>query len=129
MYMSREAKPTERVAGSPKVIRSGNHRFIGGNDCEQWRVKNESDNTEISFWVAKGHYDFFIPLMGVLGRKDRFATYYIAIPDKEGFFPIDAVERDVQRNERGRLEVLKISENKVDDSVFNIPQNYIQVEN
>ncbi len=129
IYMTREAKTTERVAGSPKIIRSGNHRFVNGADCEQWRVKSESDNTEISYWVTKGNYDFFIPLLGVLGRKDHFATFYVAIPGKEGYFPMDAVERDLQRNEKGRLEVLKITEKALDDNLFVVPKNYIQVEN
>lgn len=129
LYMKREAKTTERVAGSPKVIRSGNHRFISGNDCEQWRVKNETENTEISYWVTKGNYDFFLPLLGVLGRKDRFATYYLSIPDREGYFPVDAVERDVQRNEKGRLEVLKITEGKLDNNLFVVPKTYMQMEN
>ncbi len=129
LYMTREAKTTDRVAGSPKVIRSGNHRFIGESDCEQWRVKNEADNTEISYWVYKGNYDFFLPLLGILGRKDRFATYYLAIPDREGYFPVDAVERDAQRNEKGRLEVIKIEKKKLDDNLFVVPQSYMLVEN
>ncbi len=129
LYMKREAKTTERIAGSPKIVRSGNHRFIGGYDCEQWRVKNESENTEISYWVTKGNYDFFLPLLGVLGRKDRFAMYYLSIPDREGYFPIDAVERDVQRNEKGRLEVLQITEKKLDNSLFTVPKTYMQMEN
>ncbi len=128
-YFKREAKTTERVAGSPKIIRSGNHRFIQGFDCEQWRVKNEAENTEISYWVTEGKYDFFLPLLGVLGRKDLFATYYLAIPDREGYFPIDAVERDVTRNERGRLEVLKISEGKLDENLFKVPKDYMEVAN
>ncbi|MGE0635093.1 MAG: DUF4412 domain-containing protein [Bacteroidia bacterium] len=129
LFMKREAKTTERVAGSPKIVRSGNHRFIQGYDCEQWRVKNETENTEISYWVTKGNYDFFLPLLGVLGRKDRFATYYLSIPDREGYFPVDAVERDVQRNEKGRLEVLQIAEKKLDDNLFVVPKTYMQMEN
>jgi len=129
LYMKREAKTTERIAGSPKIIRSGNHRFIQGFDCQQWRVKNETENTEISYWVTKGNYDFFLPLLGVLGRKDRFATYYLSIPDREGYFPVDAVERDIQRNEKGRLEVLQITEKKLDNSLFEVPKNYMQMEN
>ena len=129
LYMKREAKTTERVDNSPKVIRSGNRRFIGEQDCEQWRVKNDAENTEISYWVTKGNYDFFLPLLGVLGRKDRFATYYLAIPDREGYFPVDAVERDSQRNEKGRLEVIKIENKKLDDNLFVVPSNYMQMEN
>lgn len=129
LYMTRPAKTTERVAGSPRIILSGNHRFINGLDCAQWRVKNEAENTEISYWVTKGKFDFFIPLLGVLGRKDRFATYYVAIPGKEGFFPVDAVERDLQRNEKGRLEVLKITEKTLEDNLFVVPTNYMKVEN
>lgn len=129
LYMKRDAKTTERVAGSPKIVRSGNRRFIQGFDCQQWRVKNEAENTEISYWVTKGNYDFFLPLLGVLGRKDRFATYYLSIPDREGYFPVDAVERDVQRNEKGRLEVLKITESKLDNNLFVVPKNYMQMEN
>lgn len=129
LYMKRESKTTERVAGSPKIIRSGNHRFIGGYDCEQWRVKNESENTEISYWVTKGKYDFFLPLLGVLGRKDRFATYYLSIPERAGYFPVDAVERDAQRNEKGRLEVIQIAEKKLENSLFVVPTGYMQMEN
>lgn len=128
LYTSRPAKTTERVQGSPKIIRSGNRRFIANNDCEQWRVKHQAEGTEISYWVAKGNYDFFLPLLGALGRKDRFATYYLAIPDREGYFPVDAVERDLQRNEIGRLEVLNITEKKLDNSLFEIPKNYLKME-
>lgn len=129
LFMKREPKTTERVAGSPKIVRSGNRRFIQGFDCEQWRVKNEAENTEISYWVTKGNYDFFLPLLGVLGRKDRFATYYLSIPDREGYFPVDAVERDVQRNEKGRLEVIQITEKKLEADFFVVPKNYMQMEN
>lgn len=128
LFMDRPYKKSDAPKMKLEVERSANSKFINGQNCTQWRVKNKEKDTEITYWVAEGKYDFFVPLLEIINRKDNFSTYYQQVPDTKGFFPMMAVERSLLRDERGRLQVTKVSAKSLDASLFEVPKSYVKVD-
>jgi hypothetical protein len=117
------------VNGKPEVTKTKNTKTIQGFKCTEYVVKNKDENTQISFWIASGKFDFFDRLLKVLNRKDKPAVYYqqiTGLPD--GDFPFLAVESPMDGKERGRLEVTKIDKKVIDAKMFEIPAGYLKFE-
>ncbi len=107
------------------IIKSRNNKKILGQKCYQWRVKNKKEDTEIAYWVNnKYNYDFFVNLLRLWNRVEKHASYYLQIPNNEGFFPFLSTERSVVRDFRMKLVVMEISYMPLDDSLFIIPADY-----
>jgi hypothetical protein len=128
LFMERPFKADESSKMNLEVERSGNTKFINGFECSQWRVKNREKDSEITYWVAEGNFDFFLPLLQTINRKDNFATFYMQVPGTKGFFPMLAVERSLLRDEKGRLQVTKITKKSLDASFMEIPKGYVKVD-
>jgi hypothetical protein len=124
LYMDVENKSVATPTGKPEVTKTTNTKTIAGYNCTQWRVKNKEENTEISYFVAEGKFDFFIDLIKTLNRKDKTATYFLQIPENTGFFTLEATERSLTREERVRFETIKIEKKSVDKKMFEIPKEY-----
>lgn len=129
LYMTREYKPYEANDANMEQIKSENSKEILGKPCEQWRVRNEAKKTDITYWVTPGNFKFFPQLLDVMGRKDNFATFYQHLDGIEGAFPMLAVEYDLIRNVRGKLEVVNIQEQEMEASLFELPKSYLEVHN
>jgi len=124
LYMDVENSTKPGPAGTPEVTKTTNTKKIAGYDCKQWRIKNKDENTEVSYWVAEGHFDFFIPLLKTLNRKDKMATYFLMVPDNGGVFPFEASERTLVRQEKGSLVTTKVEKKAIDAKLFDIPKDY-----
>jgi hypothetical protein len=107
-----------------QVIKSKSFRYINGYQCELWRVKNKQSNTEIAYWVAKDNFLFYSRLFGLLQKTDKIYDFYLHIPDNEGYMPMVIEERDLLRDLKSKIEIIKIDRGKLDDSKFEIPSNY-----
>ncbi len=108
------------------VIRKlNNYKIINGVKCYQWRVKNQSRNTEVTYWVAQYDFDFFEKMVKILNYTDRSWDFFSIIPNNQGFFPMLSVERTLLREEKMRTAVLKIEKRAIDSSFFKIPKGYI----
>ena len=128
LFMERPYKADDASKMNLEVERSGNTKYINGFECSQWRVKNREKDSEITYWVAEGNFDFFQPLLQTINRKDNFATFYLQVPNTKGFFPMLAVERTLLRDEKGRLQVTKINKKSLDASFMEIPKGYVKVD-
>lgn len=109
------------------IIRSGNHKVINGVKCYQWRVRNQKSNTEIAYWVTEKKFDFFHDLIDLLERTNKIYDFFAEIPGKKGMFPLLSVERTLLRKERQRLTVAEITRKSMDESLFEIPDDYLMV--
>ena len=107
-----------------KVIKTGNFRRINGTKCYQWRVRNRKMNSEIAYWVAPTHFDFYRDLLKLLKRTERTYRFFMQIPDNAGYFPMLSVERTLLRDERERLVVKDIVRDQLSDALFTIPEDY-----
>ncbi len=113
-----------------KIIKNEkNSKLIHGYLCEQWRVRNRKENTEITYWVTKGNYTFFVDFLKLWNRKEKHSRYYLQLKDSKGYFPIKSVERSAFRDVRMELEVVKIEPKKLEDTLFIIPDDYKNYDN
>ena len=119
----KEIKTTEK-AKNYDIIRSGNHKKINGVKCYQWRVRNRKNNTEIAYWVAEKKFGFFNDLIELLERTNKIYEFFSEIPGKKGMFPLLSIERTLLRKERQRLAVTEITSKTMDESLFEIPDDY-----
>lgn len=106
------------------IIKSNNQKVVTGYKCYQWRVKNVEMNTEMTYWVAAENFTFFEELLKLWNRTEKHAIFYLQIPEINGFFPIESVERTLLRDEKMKLLVTGIKKNKIDDNLFKIPPDY-----
>lgn len=106
------------------ILKTNNSKKIFGYKCYQWRVRNKKQNTEISYWVAKDNFDFFIDFLKLWNRSERHATYFLKIPDTQGYFPLLSEERTTLREQKMTLRVISIQKKTLDPSIFQIPKDY-----
>lgn len=125
LFTNIQPRPINEISTNElEVIKSDNWRFINGYKCYQWRIKNRGQNTEISYWVPNDKFSFFDDMVKAWNSSDKNLAFFLQIPELQGYMPMEAVERTLLRDEKCRLEVLDISKAKIDDSIFQIPDNY-----
>lgn len=112
------------VGGKPVVTKTTNVKMLHGYKCTEYVVKNADENASISFWIASGKFNFFKPMLKLLNRKEKFATYYPLLPVKDGAFAMLAVQNNNAGKETGRLEVTRLEKKAVDGALFAIPKDY-----
>ena len=111
-----------------EVNQTGNKQTINGYECFEWVVDSNEDGRKVSYWVAQDDFDFFIPMLKTLNRKDKMALYYINLPDANGSFPMRGREVKSDGVELTKLEVTKIEKSALQASLFEIPKGYSKFE-
>lgn len=111
-----------------KIDRTGDVKMIIGNECELWKVTNMEDRSNFEFWVNKGDYSFFTPMLNMLNRNDKIALAWVSTMMGEHYFPFEGVEYSSTGKLITKLEVLDIIKKQVDIDLFNVPVNYILFE-
>lgn len=107
-----------------EIIKTDNKKSILGYDCMQWRVKNKSQNTEISYWIADNNFCFFSDLLKILNRSEKQAKFFLQIPGTKCLGPLLSEERTLLRGQKMKLSVIDIKKSKLDNSLFQIPADY-----
>lgn len=105
-------------------------KMIQGQKCTEYTVKNTEENTQISYWIASGKYDFFAPLVKAWNRKDKQSIYFNQIKDlPKGAMPLLSEERLISDGKLiSKLEVSKITKGGIDASKLAIPADYKRFE-
>lgn len=111
-----------------KVEKTNEQKDVAGYTCEKWVVNNTEEDRKVEYWVAADEFDFFIPLLQTLNRKDKQAVYFLEIPDAVGVFPMLGTETKGDGTEVTKLEVTKISRTENNTALFQIPPNYNKFE-
>ncbi len=109
-----------------EILRTGNSKMISGYNCYQWRVRNRSANTEVSYWVAENNFAFYDDLLKTMPLTDNPYTFFLSIPKSEGFLPLDVCERTLLRDIKNKLYVLEVKEQPIAPSFFEVPAGYTQ---
>lgn len=107
-----------------EVIKSENFMYLNGYKCTQWRIKNRDDNTEIAYWVTKDEFNFYEKMLRTINSFEKPYNYFLHIPDNQGYIPMLAVERTLLRDEKSRIEIVRIEKEFLDKNIFEIPENY-----
>jgi hypothetical protein len=122
--------PNRRKSGETptEVKATGKHQTINGYDCEEWLVQSAEEGRKVSYWVASKDFDFFVPMLKTLNRKDKMALYYMSLPNADGTFPMRGTEVKSDGMELTRLEVTKVQKSTLTADMFSIPTGYTKFE-
>ncbi len=124
MFIEQKPPAPTKPSGETKVEKTKNTKTILGYKCVEYKVTNATENTIISHWVASGKFNFFVKMMNVLNRKDKFSTYYQQIKGTEGMFPFYSTMSAMDGKPTEFMEVTKITKSVVDAAKFTIPAGY-----
>lgn len=113
------------IKGKAEVTKTKNTKKILGYNCTEHIVKNTEDNTQISYWMAAGKFDFFDKLIKLWNRKDKVSTYYTQLTGVAGMFPMLATQTSADGKEQQMvLEVTKVEKKVQEADKFKVPANY-----
>ena len=126
LYMPIERQTAMSNAIAPTVINTGNFKYIQGYKCYQWRVRDESSNTEIAYWVAQENFDFFKPMADLWQNIEDNFSYFSLLPISTitGDMPLLTESRTLLRDEKAIYSVVNIEKSIVSDAMFVIPHTY-----
>lgn len=110
------------------VKKTGEMKDMAGYKCEKWVVKSPSEDRILTYWVAQDAFDFFIPLLKTLNRKDEQALFFLKIDGAKGVFPMLGTEQKIDGSEVSRLEVTKVSRGAQKSELFEIPAGFSKFE-
>lgn len=111
------------------VKKTGKTKTINGVKCEQIIVTCADKDRKIEYWVAKGDYNFFIPMLKTLNRKENQSMFYLEIPGMEGYFPMLSTETTLSDGQTvSVLTAGKITEKKLSGDMFEVPAGFSKFE-
>ena len=73
-------------------------------------------------------FNFFVPLLETLNRKDEQAVFFLEIKDAKGVFPMLGVENKLDGAEVSKLEVTKVIKVAQKPTIFEIPAGFNKFE-
>jgi hypothetical protein len=108
------------------VTKGAGSKTIAGIKCTEYVVKNNEENTVITYWVTNGKFNFFIPLIKLWNRKDKQSIYFGQIKNlPEGSMPMMSEEKQLSDGRLlTKLEVIKVINTVPDDAALEIPAGY-----
>jgi hypothetical protein len=132
MWMVYENKVKTEVTGNVECARTGNFKNIAGKLCELWAVTNAKEQTTIDYWVAQGNFNFFVPHLQALNRKEKLANYFITLPNTDGCIPLEAYQHSKDAGNKNApnqiIRTIKVEEKIVDIKLFKVPNMYRKYE-
>ena len=110
------------------VQKTSEMKEIAGYKCEKWVVKSPTEDRHLTYWVAEDDFNFFVPLLETLNRKDEQALFFLEISDNKGVFPMVGMENKMDGAEISRLEVSKVTKGPQKPAMFEIPPGFNKFE-
>lgn len=126
LWGTQKSETPKSVKGTCVVTKGTIVKTIVGVKCAEYTVKNSAENTVITYWVAEGKYNFFIPLLQLWNRPDKQSIYFSQIKNlPEGSMPMMSEEKQLTDGKLlTKLEVTKINNTAPPDATFEIPAGY-----
>lgn len=118
------------IKGTCISTKGKNTKVIQGQKCAEYIVKNTEENTEITYWIVSGKYDFFAPVVKAWNRKDKQSIYFNQIKNlPKGSMPLLSEEKTISDGKLiSKLEVSKMTKGGIDDAKLAIPDDYKKFE-
>ncbi|MBX2972204.1 MAG: DUF4412 domain-containing protein [Flavobacteriales bacterium] len=110
------------------VQKTSEMKDMAGYKCEKWLVKSPKEDRVLTYWVAADEFNFFVPLLETLNRKDEQAVFFLQIKDNKGVFPLLGIEQKSDGAEVSRLEVKQVTKGAQKASLFEIPAGFNKFE-
>jgi hypothetical protein len=118
------------INGNCIVTKGTNTKTISGVKCKEYVVKNQAENTIITYWITEDKYNFFVPLIKLWNRKDKQSIYFGKITDlKPGSMPMLSEEKQIDTGKTlTRLEVIALKKGVLSDETFMVPKDYSPIQ-
>lgn len=118
------------IKGTCVTTKGAATKVIQGQKCTEYIVKNTEENTQITYWMVSGKYDFFASIVKAWNRKDKQSVYFNQIKDlPKGSMPLLSEEKTISDGKIiSKLEVSKITKGTIDASKLEIPADYKKFE-
>ena len=97
---------------------------VAGYSCTEYTVKCEAEQRITVFYVGGTEFDFFLPFLKTLKRKDKLSVYFQKLSGMDGMFPMMGIEKRLDGSVITTLKVNKVIPGTVDNSMFEIPKDY-----
>lgn len=123
-YINSNADHTPCSEGCEVLIDRNIYKYINGVKCKQYRVRNKTENTDITYWVPKEKYTFYSQIMTMKHSIRRPHKYFFKLPNHETVFPMQTVERTLLREEKSSVKVILFEKSNILDQIFEIPKGY-----
>jgi hypothetical protein len=107
-----------------EVKATGNKKEIAGISCTEYNVTCEAEQRITTFYVGGTDFDFFLPFLKTLKRKDKLSVYFQKLTGVEHMFPMMGVEKKLDGTVLTTLKVNAVKKQAVDDGLFEIPKDY-----
>lgn len=126
LYMDAPRNTVEMTA-SIDANSTGNANTVAGYKTREIVVKDKEEDRQITFHIADENFDFFLPMLELMNRRDKFSIYYQMLDVKAGSFPMKAIEV-IAGKEESVLEVTKVEKKTLDANLFQVPDGYTKFE-
>lgn len=104
-------------------------KTINGVKCTKYVVTSTAQDRKMEYWIADGEYDFFIPLLKTINRREKQSMYYLSMDGMDGKFPMLGKESTLKEGVAvSTLSATKVTKKKLDASLFAIPTGYKKFE-
>ncbi len=110
------------------IQKTSEMKDLAGYKCEKWVVKSGPEDRVLTYWVAADAFEFFVPLLETLNRKDEQAVFFLEVKDNKGVFPMLGIEQKNDGAEVSRLEVTKVTKGVQKPTLFEIPAGFNKFE-
>lgn len=107
-----------------EVKATGKKMDIAGYSCTEYNVTCEAEQRMATYYVGGTEFDFFLPFLKTLKRKDKLSVYYQKLTGVDGMFPLMGVEKKLDGTPITTLKVVSIKKQSVEDALFEIPKDY-----
>jgi hypothetical protein len=107
--------------------KTGKTLDVAGHKSEEVVVSDKDEDRQITFYLANKNFDFMMPMLKTLNRRDKLSIYYQMLNPDKGSFPMKAVEVIGGKEESVTL-VTKVEEKKLGADLFRIPEGYQKFE-
>lgn len=130
IYGDHKVETNPVIKGTCVVSKGAGTKTIQGQKCAEYIVKNTEENTQVTYWIATGKFDFFSPVVKLWNRKDKQSVYFNQIKDlPKGSMPLMSEEKTISDNKTvSKLEISKINKSTIDASKISIPTEYKKFE-
>ena len=118
------------INGTCESSKTKNTKTVLGVKCTEYVVKNTAENTTISYWIASGNYDFFVPMVKLYNRKDKQNVYFNQLKGlPSGAMPLLSEEKQISDGKLiSRMEATKITKGGIDEAKLAVPADYKKYE-
>lgn len=130
VWTEHKSETTPIIKGTCVSTKGVNTKMVQGQKCTEFIVKNTEENTQITYWIISGKYDFFSGMVKLWNRKDKQSIYFNQIKDlPKGSMPMMSEEKTISTGVIvTKLEVTKLTKTALDASKFAVPAEYKKFE-